>query len=368
MYSRNVIAFLLISLFRLVFKILSNEINPGKNILFVNLGLLGDTVMNSVILVNEEILSDEYNYSILVCDKYRELFRNYFGKINIIYMNKSQYKTSFFYRINLLKKLTMYNFKSVYNLSFGRRAIDDEVSIISGINGLKFAFPNNKNIKRLLDNKIDDYYSQIMPRNPLSDIQNYASCLKGFIRINKVIINKTKIFPHWIDITKYYKLDKNRYFVVSPYSSWPIKDWSKEKYQKLIKKISSDLRLKCVIVGEKETTKHEFFENTINLMGKTSLTEVINIINDARFFVGNDSGLLHIAKACETTTFGIIGGGATGRVYPYSSKDKTKYFYKTIDCFGCDWICKFKSPHCLSINDDKLIQDILDLVQAINNE
>ncbi len=360
-YLKNIIAVFLFIVLRMIFYIKKYFQEPTKQILFVNLGLLGDAVLSSVILANDWNIKTNYSITLLLSDKNKALFENYNGKIIINYVDKNSYRKSIRYRLSTLNYLFNNRYEKVYNLSFGRLAIDDEVSIIAGLFGETFAFPNNKNLSRVLGNIFNYFYTKILERGYGNDSSIFISLLKNAVNPTEKIVENTVIYSQKIDIEQKFNLKKNSYFVVSPFSSYPIKNWNLEKYIWLCKSITSKLKLNCVIVGNEGLDLWSAYERSFSiLLEKTDLTDVINIIRYSQFFIGNDSGLLHVAITLKKISFGIVGGGVWGRIYPYDSNNKSHYFYSYRSCFNCDWNCIYKTPKCLvDVNKNEVLEYIL---------
>lgn len=367
-YINNILAICSYSILRLSFRLISRNYPKNKNnILFVNLGLLGDVIMSTILFVNENIINYEYDLTIITNEKYKELFSAYNGKINIVYINKEKYRKSFYYRLEMLNYLSKKNFDKVFNLSFGRLAIDDEISLVAGLNGETLAFAHNENLKRIFLSVFDNSYNMILTRNNSSDIKNFARLIPMISKEQNKIVFKTSIFSNNNALNENFNMRKNSYFVVAPFASQAIKNWPIKNYLEIIEKLNSELNLICVLVAENKYLKINSSKRIVNLMGKTSLADVITIINKSKFFIGNDSGLLHLAIAMEIPAFGIVGGGAFGRIYPYSEYDKTAYFYSKRDCFNCDWICKYDKPYCLEDIDKNLILENIVYLEKNNS-
>jgi heptosyltransferase-3 len=71
--------------------------------------------------------------------------------------------------------------------------------------------------------------------------------------------------------------------------------------------------------------KKGFNENVIDLCGYLTILESAAILKKANFFIGNDSGLGHIASATKTKSFTIFGDGSPLRYKPFSMES---YFYQ----------------------------------------
>jgi ADP-heptose:LPS heptosyltransferase len=358
----NVLAFILFLIIKATCSVFYSrkKKNTGKRILFVNLGLLGDFIISTVLFANEEKYPTREEIYFLTDEKYYPLLGENSTQIKVRAVNKNKYKKNLFYRCSMLKKLLEKNFTEVYNLSFTRVSIDDEISIISAGKEKSYAFENNKNLNRIFNNAFERYYTGILKKQDQNDFNNIVNMLAEIF--NAQINKRTKVF------VKGNKPDiiLGHYFVVSPFSSSTIKEWGIKNYEKLAKKIISKYNLTCVILNEKpEQTLLDDFSEVLNLTGKTNIAEVAAIIKNASFFVGNDSGLLHLAKAAGVMSFGIVGGGVWGRIYPYAENGKCEYFYSRKDCFNCDWNCEYAEPYCLTeVKVDEVFEKVKDFIES----
>ncbi len=82
-----------------------------------------------------------------------------------------------------------------------------------------------------------------------------------------------------------------------------------------------------------------------NLIGKTSLPELIELTGSAALIISNESSAIHIAAATGTPSICILGGGHYGRFAPYPDHMAFKpvCVYEKMPCYFCDWFCKFKT-------------------------
>ena len=107
----------------------------------------------------------------------------------------------------------------------------------------------------------------------------------------------------------------NKYLVVFPGGNWQPKIWSAENYNKLIKKLLSyNESIRFLLVGSdlerdmyyKKIVNEINEELVIDLFGK-SLTLTAAYMKISNLFVGNDSGLMHLAVACKLPTIALFG-------------------------------------------------------------
>jgi heptosyltransferase-2 len=71
----------------------------------------------------------------------------------------------------------------------------------------------------------------------------------------------------------------------------------------------------------------------VNLCGRTSLTDAIDLLSLARFAVSNDSGLMHVAAAVGVHVIGIYGSSSPGFTPPLT-RDST-IVYRALSCSPC---------------------------------
>ncbi len=90
------------------------------------------------------------------------------------------------------------------------------------------------------------------------------------------------------------------------------KIWSKENYLSLVEKTSNDFDA-IVFLGNSQDKKYSDYISSktkgqcVNLCGMTSLLEAAAVLQCLTLFVGNDSGLGHIAGAVDILTITLFG-------------------------------------------------------------
>ena len=113
-----------------------------------------------------------------------------------------------------------------------------------------------------------------------------------------------------------------RRLVVAPGANWPGKIWPIERYVELLDQIRNDFD-SVVIVGSKEDFPlGERLRSlsplpALNIAGATSLLEAAACLSDSTAFVGNDSGLGHMAAALKVPTVTVFGPGQPDRYKPW---------------------------------------------------
>jgi len=94
-----------------------------------------------------------------------------------------------------------------------------------------------------------------------------------------------------------------------------------------------------------------------NLCGKTTLREMAALFRKCRLYVGADSAGAHMACAVGLPNVVVLGGGHFGRFLPYSSL--TSVACLPLECYGCNWACKFPTVHCVKSLDPIVVAEAI---------
>lgn len=133
-----------------------------------------------------------------------------------------------------------------------------------------------------------------------------------------------------------------------------------ENFIEIISHFTEKYNCKISLIGSKEEVPYveKIFsrlknKNSVNnLCGKTSVKELITLINSSACLITNDSGPLHIASALNIPVVAFFGPESPQRYGPLS--EKKLVFYKGLKCSPCMSInnsktvnCIYNSPECM---------------------
>ena len=104
-------------------------------------------------------------------------------------------------------------------------------------------------------------------------------------------------------------------------------------------------------------------EQCVDLTGKTSIEDVIDLLAHARAAVSNDSGLMHVAAATGTPIVGIFGSSSELHTPPLGRL--TDAVSQTLDCRPCfARKCPLGHTQCLeTLGPDRVIASLSALIQ-----
>ena len=144
--------------------------------------------------------------------------------------------------------------------------------------------------------------------------------------------------------------------VIHPAAAFATKQWAADKFGLL----AADLRSKGLAVVAITTANEKPVIDEVNNNTATpaeaftdlSLPEITALLARARVFVGNDSGIAHIAAAVRAPTVVIFGSSNTAHWRPWTpglSSSAAEVVIEEMDCQPCHgYFCeKFDEPECI---------------------
>lgn len=198
------------------------------------------------------------------------------------------------------------------------------------------------------------------PRGNVSEFEYYGAFVRGLYNPN--YITEMPSLPY-----KAQNIILGKYYVVFPGGSLIQKFWALDRYAQVVNHIFEKTGFQCVILGSAseqwavDDLKNHLnlfaYASVVDLTGRTSIDDVIDIIGNAKFVVSNDTSGAHIAAATKTPSVVIVGGWHFRRFFPYSIEHVKKddklpiAAYTELPCYNCNWnpdTVREKNPQCLT--------------------
>lgn len=197
------------------------------------------------------------------------------------------------------------------------------------------------------------------PDHLVSEFDYYGAFVRGLGRPDYQTMRPCLPYgpQHFID---------RKYYVLYPGGSLSQKFWPSERFARIADHIYHRTGLTGVIlgVGSEQWVSDRLIANLgvitqqamIDLTGKTSVADIIDIIGNAELVVSNDTSGVHIACATNTPSVANVGGWLFGRFLPYHIEDVKPGDHLPLvanaymPCYHCDWewsIVGQRNPECL---------------------
>lgn len=146
------------------------------------------------------------------------------------------------------------------------------------------------------------------------------------------------------------------------------KCWLPERFQEVSKKLLDDPNLRIVYFGDPAGTAlvneicKDLPNQVINLAGKTTLRELIALINSCSVFLTNDSGPMHIAAALNVPLVALFGSTNEIRTGPYGNGT---VIHKHVECSPCyRRTCPIDFRCMKGIHSDEVYNALLKFIKA----
>ncbi len=284
-------------------------------ILVISSNLIGDTILSTGVIKYFSNQNPEAKFTFVIGPSAKSIFKNFKSLENIITVSKKKYNI---------------HWLDIISNCYGKKwdiIIDFRSSLLSYFlkHKKKFIFKKTSNL------------------NHIQQLSNYFGfdCSDLFIETNK----------EEEEIVRKNLSNDFKYFVVFPGGNWKPKIWSIKNYNALLVKIlSQNINIKFILVGSKSEEKLYFNEiiknidrnNIINLFG-ASLTQTAAYMKKSKLFIGNDSGLSHMASATKLKSI-VLFGPTNDKVYgPFMENSQVIRTNESYDYFTTINIDKTKS-------------------------
>ena len=327
----------------------------NKNrILVIAPAWLGDLVISLSFLKALKRKFVNHQIDLMVNENLYEITKYFPDISNIIPVKIKHGKLSFFYRIRLGMQLRKNHYAKCYILPNSIKS-----SLIPFIAKIKERIGYMGEFRYGLINRIiepvDREEGMVNRYLNLLGLQYDESLIPRInYNIDKKVVNKT------------YSADKD-YIVFCPDAEYgPAKRWPINKWIELANKINNQYQIIFIGLDQSiETSLKSIKTDYINLINKTSLNDILNILSNASCVIANDSGLMHLAAALDKPVVGIFGSTSPKYTPPLTDEYKKSIIYKNLSCSPCfKRECPLEHLNCLNdISSDHIRDEIFKLIK-----
>ena len=274
--------------------------------------------------------------------------------------------------------------KNIRNIEFivfdKKRSIDSVKHLMKSLEGRKFNFLLH--MQKSLRSKIISFFVRAEKKYNYGNlkIRDKSHVLDTFFLFLKNLGINKKILDWSINIDKNQNILKIKkdYVVLNPFTSsrrFNFREWKIDNYISICRYLSAEYNIDSVIVGgnnsyeideSKKIGREKFIHN---LVGKTNLQELYNILDDSKFYIGPDSGILHIASMLKKPVIGLFATSNPLRTGPYDNMNYVinkyeialkKYNNKSIH--EVKWGARIRNNQAMSLITQ---DDVIDMADKI---
>jgi len=192
--------------------------------------------------------------------------------------------------------------------------------------------------------------------------------VEEYIRLIELFTNK-QAKP--ADVSLNHQFSKKDYVVVNINSEASSRRLTVNKAIELLNLLRNSIQQKIFLIGAPK--EKEFVDSVLNqlsdtsnienLAGKTSLSQLAEVLASAQAMLTTDSGPAHLANALGTQTVVLFGAGKESNTAPYNKDLRNIIRLGQLSCEPCEKnICvRYETPQCLERLDNKRIVETVKL-------
>jgi len=337
----------------------------GNSALIVRLDAIGDFVLwlDAARSLTASYHAQGYTVLLLGNNVWASWAREMGVADEVLGIDVRRYRKNLLYRWSWLIRIRKLGFSDAIQPTFSRLFLEgDSLVRASGATVRIGSEGNDSNVSSFFRKWGGRWYTRLIPAAPMQMMElkrnaefmhglGYTDFKAGCPHIPKPAHQLAPLLPL-------------PYVVLAPTASWNGKMWPIDRLVK-IGDLLMALGYQLVVVGGPADRKRAseltsaYSGAVIDLVGRTTLDELAEVLRSASIVVSNDTSAVHIGAAVDAPVVCILGGGHFGRFAPYDIDEPDEgrrlpvFIFETMPCFGCNWHCQFprqkgKAVKCVS--------------------
>ncbi|WP_331774334.1 glycosyltransferase family 9 protein [Sulfurospirillum sp. 1612] len=312
----------------------SKEIKP-KSLLLIRLDAIGDYIMfrNFIEILKKSEKYQEYKITLFGNSAWESLSKELDSEYidEFIWLDRNKFYKDIVYRYQKLKKITSQGYEVVLSPVYSREFFygDTIVNLVSAKEKIGSS-GDLSNIRRWQKRISDKYYTKlIFAKDEL--MFEFSRNKEFFENLLHVRLDIKK--PH-IDLKPKKLLFElpQKYAILFIGASASYRKWNIEGFVNIGKYLKEKFGYEIVLCGAASDSedalkfKTLFMGDYVDLVGKTSLVELLHVIYNGNLMIANETSAPHAAVALEMTNiFVIYNGNHYGRFTPYPKEVSENY-------------------------------------------
>ena len=317
-------------------------------VLVIRLRSIGDTVLSTPSLFALKRFLPHASIDILLEDWVAPVLAGFEYVDNVLTMPRKSTAA----RARIAARLRSNRYDVVYNLHGGTTA-----TLLSRASGAKHRVGYHTYQYARLHNHLSPPSASLWKREKTHSVEQQLALL-GWTGVPVTDRPPTKLSVTEIAAAKIGErlktvgLETAPFAVVHPAAAFDTKQWAAQNFAQVIGELTARQIPTIAITGPNETQLvdelRKLSTSQIFSFPNLSLPEVTALLARARLFVGNDSGIAHMAAAVETPSVVVFGSSNRAHWGPWSTKPAEMVF-EEMDCQPCHgYYCeKFEEPECI---------------------
>lgn len=290
---------------------------------------------------------DKADITVLGCHAWGQLADEVFKDYRVVSIHEHRFHTKIFYRFKIARWVYRQNFEVAVLDSFFRKPLmADSLMMASRASRTVACVPHLSKKTNALFAYALSRMSQVIETGayPVHETVRHYRFLSGVL--GRAVAPEPVQIP-WRDTAPPVPPGKP-YFILNFGSNEYGRRWPFDKYVATARRLLAE-NYRVAFCGSANDNDHKAlikkeFESSdvIDLIGVTTVPELMDLINHAAGMLTNDTGPAHLGIALGTPTLVLVGGGHFGSFVPYPDEvkpDNARFLHVEMDCYHCFWGC-----------------------------
>ncbi|MGI8467575.1 MAG: glycosyltransferase family 9 protein [Pyrinomonadaceae bacterium] len=348
-----------------------NQIDWSKvrRVLVVRLRSIGDTVLATPSLIALKRFLPEAQIDVLLEDWVAPILENFDQVDNVLTVSRRSKKS----RVETALRIRQNKYDVAFNLHGGTTA-----TFFVCASGAKHRVGYKSYSYGFLYNHLLSSSADFWKRAKTHSVENQLALL-GFVGVPVSDNSKTRLVvseKSLISLKEKFIAETlarrgeisgnffDKFALIHPAAAFATKQWATENFAR-VAEFLSEKGLQTVAVATKSERKvldnlRKLSRAPVAVFDNLTLPEITALASKSKIFIGNDSGIAHIAAAVETPSVVIFGSSNINHWRPWTNA-RHEIVYEKLSCQPCaGYFCKeFDAPKCiLNVKVESVIKAI----------
>lgn len=349
-----------------------------KRLLIIKPDHIGDYIVfrNFLQTFSEDTVYGEYEICLLLNERVRQLaeFLDSSLVAQFFFIDLEKYALDNWFTKRKNQEVLESSYEVVINAMFTRIIpLEEFISTIKCKR--KFLIRDDAHdVKRKFQEMYDEHYTDIFNLSDYHEFEFERFKLAFELILNKKIkLQRTEILLD--DVWQNEVGFEGSYCIFFIGADDEFRKWNIYNYIQIAQYILLNTNFNIILCGgaqeiqEAEEIEHRVVDKRLlNLVGQTSLVDVVSLIAKARLIISNETGAAHIAAALDIYTLVISNGNHFGKFTPYPKHYTNRYFAVYPFVYDEKTFESFKSLYYKSSTlniDDITVKMVLDQLEYI---
>ena len=300
----------------------------------LKLDAIGDYLLfrNYIEIIKQSSKFKDFKITLIGNEAWKDLSLELDGENvdTFIWIDKKKMQDDVTYRKNKIRELTSHGYQIVIHPTYSREFINGDwiVRLLNSNNKISFEgdLSNTTKTEKLIG---DLFYNLLISSSREIEFEffRYRSFFESILN-HRILLNKPLIKT----LRNRTSQSVNKKAVLFIGANSESRKWSIQNFSKVAEFLAMEFNFEIILTGGKEDAQNsiEFYKyfnkSFINLVGKTTLTQLAKIISDSDLILTNETSAAHLAAALEIDNIFVISNtNHLKRFCPYPKSINSNY-------------------------------------------